>query len=1067
VIGKMISHYKILQEIGEGGLGVVYKAEDTKLRRTVALKFLKATALGSEEQKARFVREAQAAAALSHPGICTVHEIGDYEGRAFIAMAYIEGSGLDDLIRRGPLPIEEVLSIAVQVGEGLQEAHEQKIIHRDIKSGNIRITPKGRAKILDFGLARMAGQTVVTQEGVSMGTVAYMSPEQAKGETLDHRTDIWSFGVVLYEMLVGRLPFKGDNASAVIYSILNATPDHITGLRTGVPLEIERIVMKALAKDPRERYQHIDEMLVDLRALRKQYETGTIEITSVTTGPLGPPGGPSFKEIVTRRVPLIIGIYAVAAFALIYFAGYLVDRFPVSPDLPDVVLILLISLLPTVLFLAYSHGRPGAPKWSRSERIGIPINIVGSVLLLFIMFQGEPLATTTMVTTTDDQGRTVEVEIPRQEFRKRIAIFYFKNETGDSALDWIQYAVPHMLNYDLLQDIYIDLDLGLTRDLLAAGFSDAAGPPVALMRKIADRYHRSYFLGGTISGDSENLILTSTLYETGLTEPVGVRSFAGADLMALVDEITVELKRDIKIPTYHIEATADRALSEIFTDKRAALREYGLAKRSDIMADHEGEVRHLEAAVAADPTFALAQFDLSTGYWSLGKHVEATGPLMAAMQHIYKLPTWHKYLVRVTYHERTENEEAALQIAEDWARLYPQSISARDLLATFYMQIGELDKAIAEREKILELDPGRHNELIALGSLYAGKGEFEQGLVYLERYRDLYAEDYRSYSAIGDLYKAKGAYEEARSYYKRARRHAPDRIDLTTGLADLEVKLGNFEEARRQLTDVLVIAQGPRDRGAVYVALKDWHKTMGQIGKALEYFDLYLAEQAKYRSPLATVFEKLLAFELYAYTEDRSGALGVVEEFDVVFGEMPGLRFWSKWAKLWYYVLAEDRDHLPEAEALLAEIETFQEKGRSLGLEAMIMLGHGGILSLKGEYEQASELIAEAIPLFTIVPQDQRDSMRAAMLGEVLRKGGDPEGAETELLAGLRLEPSSPFFHSQLGLTYRDMGRDEEAFVHLRKAMEIWKDADPSFKPAREAREALSEMETNGVTSTH
>ncbi|MFC1799434.1 serine/threonine protein kinase [Candidatus Eisenbacteria bacterium] len=504
MIGKMIAHYKVLEELGQGGLGVVYKAEDTKLKRTVALKFLKVAALGSEEHKTRFTREAQAAAALSHPSICTVYEIGEYEGKAFIAMAYIDGMGLDERVSKGPMTLEDTLSVAIQVGEGLQEAHEQGIVHRDIKSGNIIITPKGRAKILDFGLARIPGQTVVTQEGVSMGTVSYMSPEQARGGALDHRTDIWSFGVMLYEMIVGRLPFRGDTASAVIYSILNETPDPLTGLRTGVPMELERIVMKALAKDTAERYQNIADMLVDLRTLWKQYETGTVEIPSVTTTSFGAPRDSFLKRLASRRVLLTLGLYAVAALAIAGLMNYVVDHFPISPKLPLIALVLLISLLPTVLIVAYYRGRPGASGWSKPERIGIPINIVVSVLILLVLFQGEPLATTTTVTTTDEEGKTVEVEVPRQEFRKRIAIFYFENKTGDSSLDWLQYAVPRMLHYDLLQDTYIDVSVGFTDDLQDEGFAAGLGAPVALMRRIAEKNNRAYFTGGSVSAQDQH-----------------------------------------------------------------------------------------------------------------------------------------------------------------------------------------------------------------------------------------------------------------------------------------------------------------------------------------------------------------------------------------------------------------------------------------------------------------------------------------------------------------------------------------------------------------------------------
>ncbi|MCH8069957.1 MAG: protein kinase, partial [Candidatus Marinimicrobia bacterium] len=252
-----------------GGMGIVYKAEDTKLKRTVALKFLTPQALGTEEEKTRFVHEAQAAAALDHPNICTIYEIDEADEKTFIAMAHIDGQSLKDKIESGPLKLEDALDIGIQVAEGLQEAHEKGIVHRDIKSANIMMTEKGQAKIMDFGLAKLASSPGVTKEGTTMGTAAYMSPEQARGEGVDHRTDIWSLGVVLYEMITGKLPFRGEYELAVVYSILNEDPEPITGLRMGVPMELDRIVTKTLAKNPDERYQHVDELIVDLHQLKK------------------------------------------------------------------------------------------------------------------------------------------------------------------------------------------------------------------------------------------------------------------------------------------------------------------------------------------------------------------------------------------------------------------------------------------------------------------------------------------------------------------------------------------------------------------------------------------------------------------------------------------------------------------------------------------------------------------------------------------------------------------------------------------------------------------------------
>jgi serine/threonine protein kinase len=269
MIGSTVSHFKIVEKLGGGGMGVVYKAQDLKLDRFVALKFLPPELTRDPEAKGRFIHEAQAASALDHPNICNIHDIGETDdGQLFIVMACYQGESLKERLQGGSLGIDEALEIAGQVALGLSKAHEKGIAHRDIKPANIMLTNDGGAKILDFGLAKLAGRARLTRTGTTVGTIAYMSPEQARGEEVDERTDVWSLGVVLYEMMTGRLPFESDYDQAMIYSILSEQPKPLRSVRPDVPAELEQVVTKAMQKDLRIRFQHMDEFLTELRAVR-------------------------------------------------------------------------------------------------------------------------------------------------------------------------------------------------------------------------------------------------------------------------------------------------------------------------------------------------------------------------------------------------------------------------------------------------------------------------------------------------------------------------------------------------------------------------------------------------------------------------------------------------------------------------------------------------------------------------------------------------------------------------------------------------------------------------------
>lgn len=726
MIGKTISHYKILEEVGGGGMGVIYKAEDVKLKRTVALKFLPPEWTRDPEAKARFVHEAQAASTLDHNNICTIYEIDETsDGQLFIAMALYEGETLTSKIDKGPLKIEEALHIVIDVANGLSKAHEKEIVHRDIKPANVMITTEGVVKILDFGLAKLGGRTLLTKEGTTVGTITYMSPEQGKSDPVDQRTDIWSLGVVLYQMVTGQLPFQGDYEQAVMYSIMNEEAEPITSLRSGIPMELERIVYKCLAKEPGSRYQDMSDLIVDFRNVLQDKQSERKVTKSHIKEKIEPTPPKKIKKLIT---PLAVAVGIVLAGLLL--KPVLQNQTAISDTKPlavmpfdnqtgDKNLDYLSAAIPNLLItnlerseylnvltwermrdLLKTSGKTDLAIVDMDEDTGFELckmdGISGIVMGSFTK-AGDVFATNIrvldvhskrMLKSANAQGKGVGsilesqiddlskaisqgIEIPPQEFKV--------TDVTTNSMD----AYRHYLEGLKFYNIFLTIP---SRQLMERAVQ--IDPSFAMAYFFLSRSNRQ--LGNTQA--TYTALENAKKYSVRATEKEAL--FINAEYAWLVEK-----DREKSIEIY--EELADKYPNEKFAF-------YYLGSRYNAVEKTNEAIRALNRVVELDPNWGNAQNQLGYVYAFIGEY------------------------------------EKAQEHLEKYAALSPGMPNPFDSLTELFMMMGRLDDAIVNAELSVQINPGWFPGYINLAYIYALKEEYSEAM---HQY-DLHYSMFPQYSSI-------------------------------------------------------------------------------------------------------------------------------------------------------------------------------------------------------------------------------------------------------------------------------------------------------------------------------